>query len=199
MTGESIRIGISRCLLGEPVRYDGGHKRNDLIVADLGLHVEWIPICPEVEAGLGVPREPMQLVQVASTTRLVTVTTKRDRTRQLASFSTRRVRELKALSLSGYLFKARSPSCGIHAVPLYNQAGTANPEGMGLFAKAVRKAFPLIPITDEDHLANPVARKLFLSQVREYHQKLLMKTSHARRTVKPRPKTTYARQRRQHS
>lgn len=183
MNAKPIRIGISACLLGNPVRYDGDHKRDDLLVKNLGRHVEWVPVCPEVEAGLGVPREPMQLVRSGPNIRLTTVTTKEDKTRLLAQFSVQRLRELKALHLSGYVFKARSPSCGVDGVPLYDQEGKAHPKGIGLFARAFRKVFPRIPITQEDRLADPGAREQFLIQVYEYHQKSLVKRSVSRSTI----------------
>ena len=118
-----IRLGISSCLLGHPVRYDGGHKRADHLVSGLSYPVEWVPVCPEVEAGLGVPREPMRLVVAGSTIHLITIDTRQDMTNQVAQFSVRRVRELKSLHLSGFVLKARSPSCGIEQVPLYDEQG----------------------------------------------------------------------------
>ncbi len=175
MTVIPIRIGISSCLLGHSVRYDGGHKRAESIVSDLGCHVEWIPLCPEVEAGLGVPREPMQLVTSDSNTRLITVETREDRTNLLTQFSAKRLRELKVLDLSGYVFKARSPSCGIEHVPLHDEQGNLTLSGIGLFTDAFRNAFPSIPIADEDHLADPAKRECFLAQVAEYHQTFMVK------------------------
>ena len=170
MTTIPIRLGISSCLLGHPVRYDGGHKRADHLVSGLSCPVEWVPVCPEVEAGLGVPREPMQLVVAGSTIHLITVDTRRDLTDQVAQFSVRRVHELKTLYLSGFVLKARSPSCGIEQVPLYNEQGSHRGNGTGLFADAVRTAFPAIPIVHEEHLADPARRDSFLMQVVEYHQ-----------------------------
>jgi uncharacterized protein YbbK (DUF523 family) len=180
---DPIRLGISRCLLGDHVRYDGGHKRDDVLVNALACHVEWVPVCPEVEAGLGVPREPMQLVGSGPNVHLMTVTTKQDRTILLTQFSVRRVCELKALNLSGYIFKARSPSCGIDKVPVYDEKGNPKPIGIGLFAQAFREAFPLIPICDETRLADPMAREQFLTQVRQYHQQMMGKKSVGHQTI----------------
>lgn len=163
-----IRIGISQCLLGDHVRYDGGHKRDDLLADTLSRQVEWVPVCPEVEAGLGVPREPMRLEGPAESPRLVTVTTKVDHTVSMQQFSTRRLRELERLELSGYVFKARSPSCGIGGVPLIGARGDESPDGVGLFARALMEHFPLLPVEDEDRLHDPQILKDFLKRVSDY-------------------------------
>jgi uncharacterized protein YbbK (DUF523 family) len=163
-----LRIGISQCLLGDRVRYDGGHKRDALLAETLSRQVEWIPVCPEVEAGLGVPREPMRLKGAAESPRLVTVTTDMDHTVTMQQFSTRRLRELERLNLSGYVFKARSPSCGIGKVPLVNAQGIETSEGVGLFAKALMAYFPAMPVEDEDRLHDPRILKDFLSRAAGY-------------------------------
>ena len=165
-----IRLGVSRCLLGDKVRYDGGHKRDKFLTDVLGRYVEWVPVCPEVEAGLGTPREPMRLVGRADQPKLFTISTKQDKTAILERFSARRVRELTSLSLSGFILKARSPSCGVERVPVHDRKGVARPDGMGLFVRAVRRRFPLIPITDEEGLADPASREDFLKQVFGYHR-----------------------------
>ena len=169
-TARPLRIGISQCLLGDHVRYDGGHKRDVLLADTLSRQVEWVPVCPEVEAGLGVPREPMQLEGTATSPRLVTITTKVDHTDTMARFSRRRVRELAALDLSGFVFKARSPSCGIGRVPLVSAQGVETPEGVGLFAQALIKRFPLLPVEDEDRLHDPQILKDFLKRVSDYRR-----------------------------
>jgi uncharacterized protein YbbK (DUF523 family) len=163
-----IRLGISRCLLGDAVRYDGGHKHDRYLAEVLSRVIEWVPVCPEVEAGLGTPREPMQLVGTVGRAKLLTLTTRQDRTNVLESFSHRRIFELKSMNLSGYVFKARSPSCGVEQVPLYNRYGNVTPRGIGLFAQRFRYEFPLIPVTDEGHLADPISRQHFLEQVFGY-------------------------------
>ena len=165
-----IRLGISSCLLGHPVRYDGGHKKAESLVSVLSCSVEWVPVCPEVEAGFGVPREPMQLVAAGSRIRLITIDTRRDLTDQMAQFSITRVRELKTLQLSGFILKARSPSCGIEQVPVCDEQGSHSGRSTGLFAHAVRAAFPGVPIVNEEHLADPAQQECFLAQVIEYHQ-----------------------------
>lgn len=160
-----IRLDISRCLLGDYVRYDGGHKHDRYLAEVLGRVIEWVPVCPEVEAGLETPREPMQLVGTVGRTKLLTLTTRQDRKNLLESFSHRRISELKSMNLSGYVFKARSPSCGTEQVPLYDRYGNVTPRGTGLFARRFRNEFPLISVTDEGHLADPLSRRHFLEQV----------------------------------
>ena len=113
MTTAPLRLGISRCLLGEEVRFDGGHKRDNFLTEVLGRYVEWVSVCPEVEAGLGTPREAMRLVGNPQYPRLVTIKSGKDHTRALETMTTNRIAELKSLDLSGYVFKKGSPSCGI--------------------------------------------------------------------------------------
>jgi len=165
-----IRLGISRCLLGDQVRYDGGHRRNAFLVEVLGNVVEWVPVCPEVEAGFGTPREPMRLVRGPRDPRLVTISTNRDLTRPLKDFSRCKNTLLGALDLSGYVFKKNSPSCGIEQVPVYNRSGRVTPNGIGLFARSFQEHFPLIPITDEDRLTDQELRDNFLERVFCYHR-----------------------------
>jgi uncharacterized protein YbbK (DUF523 family) len=155
-----LRIGISQCLLGDNVRHDGGHKRDAFLIETLGRHVEWAPVCPEVELGLGTPREPMRLAGDPRAPRLVTITSGIDHTEAMARFSQRRVCELEALDLSGYVFKARSPSCGIGGASLET----------GLFAQAFMAHFPLIPVEDEDRLHDPQAVQSFLERALVYRQ-----------------------------
>ena len=155
-----LRIGISQCLLGDNVRYDGAHKRDSFLIETLGPRVEWVPVCPEVELGLGTPREAMRLAGDPRAPRLVTITSGIDHTEAMARFSQQRVRELEALNLSGYVFKARSPSCGIGEGPLET----------GLFARAFMAHFPDMPVEDEDHLHNPQAVQSFLERAIGYRQ-----------------------------
>ena len=169
MTRETLRIGISQCLLGDKVRYDGGHKCDSFLIEALGRHVEWVPVCPEVELGLGTPREPMRLVGDLQAPRLVTITTGIDHTDAMNRFARQRVRQLEALDLSGYVFKADSPSCGITQVPLFNQDIETN-DGVGLFARAFIEYFPLIPIEEESRLHDPQAVNSFLERVLAYRR-----------------------------
>src|SRR5712691_5879154 len=153
------RVGVSQCLLGEPVRYDGGHKLDSVLIETLGRYVEWVPVCPEVEVGLGTPREPMRLVGDPLAPRLVTINTGVDHTEAINRFARKRVRELEALNLSGFVFKSASPSCGIRGVPLFNIQGIETHDGVGLFARAFMEHFPEMPVEEESRLKDPQAVK----------------------------------------
>ncbi|MDH5640228.1 MAG: DUF523 and DUF1722 domain-containing protein [Nitrospira sp.] len=165
MTTSPLRLGISRCLLGDEVRFDGGHKQDPFLTDVLGCYVEWVPICPEVEAGLGTPREAMRLVGNPQHPRLVTITSKTDHTKALVAMTSKRLDELKELDLSGYVFKKNSPSCGIERVRIYNEHGMPSRNGVGLFAQAFIKKFPLIPVEEEGRLCDPSLRENFIERV----------------------------------
>jgi uncharacterized protein YbbK (DUF523 family) len=152
-----IRLGISRCLLGDEVRYDGGHKRDDFLVDVLGRYVEWVPICPEVEAGMGIPREPIHLVGDPRNPRLQTVRGQTDVTGLMAAFTERKISDLQALELSGFVFKKGSPSCGIEQVKILNRHGMPGRNGTGLFARAFMEHFPMIPVEEEGRALRPRA------------------------------------------
>ncbi|MEP6601423.1 MAG: DUF523 domain-containing protein [Nitrospirota bacterium] len=169
MTRKTLRIGISQCLLGDKVRYDGGHKCDSFLIEALGRDVDWVPVCPEVELGLGTPREPIRLVGDPRAPRLVTITTGIDHTDAMNRFARRRIGQLEALDLSGYVFKADSPSCGITQVPLFNQDIETN-NGIGLFARAFIEYFPLIPIEEESRLHDSQAVNRFLERVLAYRR-----------------------------
>lgn len=176
MASESLplRLGISRCLLGDGVRYDGGHKRDAFLVEVLGPYVEWVPVCPEVEAGLGTPRESMRLVGTPEDTRLVTIRTKIDQTDSLVHWAETRVQELGTLHLSGYVFKKDSPSCGMERVRIFNSHGMPATRGVGLFARAFLERFPLTPVEEEGRLCDPVLRDNFIERVFAYHRWLTL-------------------------
>ena len=165
MTTTPLRLGISRCLLGEEVRYDGSHNRDNFLTGVLGRYVEWVPVCPEVEAGLGTPREPMRLVGDPQDPRLVTIDSQIDHTRTLKTMATSRIETLKKLDLSGYVFKKSSPSCGIARVRLYDEQGRLNRKGVGLFAQAFMKQFPLTPVEEEGRLCDPALRENFIERI----------------------------------
>jgi uncharacterized protein YbgA (DUF1722 family)/uncharacterized protein YbbK (DUF523 family) len=170
MNAPRIRIGVSRCLLGEEVRYDGGHKRDRFLTDVLGRYVEWVPVCPEVEAGFGIPRESMRLVGDPKKPRLVMIKTGRDMTKSLATFTEQKLEGLETANLSGYIFKKDSPSCGIERVRVFNQHGMPSRSGIGIFARAFSERFPLMPIEDEGRLCNPVLRDNFIERVFSYHR-----------------------------
>ncbi len=164
----AIRLGVSSCLLGEAVRYDGGHKRDRTVCTVLGRFAQWVPVCPELEAGLGVPRPPMRLVRDGARVRIVEIASGRDHTQTMQRYTAARVRALRALELSGYVFKADSPSCGIERVKVYAAASRARRSGTGLFARGLRRAFPDLPVADEAALRDPVAREHFIERVLGY-------------------------------
>lgn len=162
----TLRIGISACLLGEPVRYDGGHKRDAFLADVLAEHVEWVPVCPEVELGLGVPRPPMRLTRGrGSTTRLVVEETGEDLTARMRAYATWRARGLASLELDGYVLKSKSPSCGQARVPVHDAEDHADAVGRGLFAEALAEALPLIPMEDERRLARTSVREHFVDRL----------------------------------
>ncbi|MGD9728723.1 MAG: YbgA family protein [Nitrospiraceae bacterium] len=164
-----LRIGISRCLLGDKVRYDGGHKRDGFLTDLLGRYVEWVPVCPEVEAGMGIPREPIHLVGNPRDPRLETIRGA-DVTGIMTTFSERRLHDLEALELSGFVFKKGSPSCGIERVRVLNRQGMPGVNGVGLFARAFIEHFPLIPVEEEGRLCDPVLRENFIERLFSYHR-----------------------------
>ena len=162
---EKIRIGISRCLLGERVRYDGQHKLDAFLVETLGSFVEYVGVCPEVECGLPVPREAMRLVGTAEAPRLVTQRTGRDLTEMMMAWVTRRLDELEREDLCGFIFKAKSPSSGMERVKIYNADGAVIASGAGLFAAAFMKRFPLLPVEDEGRLHDVDLRENFIERI----------------------------------
>jgi len=167
----TIRIGISACLLGQEVRYDGGHKHAGLLLDAFGTSVEWVAVCPEVEAGFGTPREPVQLSRGDDAIRLVTVTTRRDLTAPMDEFVRRRLPELRLEELSGYILKANSPSCGPREVKVFDgHGGTVVDSGRGLFADALIREFPQLPVEDEGRLADPRLLEEFVRRVFAYYR-----------------------------
>jgi uncharacterized protein YbbK (DUF523 family) len=168
------RVGISRCLLGDDVRYDGTNRRSLSAIA-LGAHVEWIAVCPEVEVGMGVPREPIQLVARGSDApfsaermRLSGVDSGHDWTERMEQWAQRRVAELAALGISGFVLKARSPSCGPAGVLVHHASGAPTATGRGLFAEALACAMPGLPMEDEESLADAATRAEFLERVHSH-------------------------------
>jgi uncharacterized protein YbgA (DUF1722 family)/uncharacterized protein YbbK (DUF523 family) len=164
------RVGISSCLLGESVRWDAGHKRDPYVVDVLGAHVEWVPVCPEVEAGFGTPRETMNLVRRSGGgLRLMTTKTAVDVTAQLEAAAGSRVEALVAADLSGYILKKDSPSCGMERVRVYSKPGTP-PErtGRGLFAAALMARLPNLPVEEEGRLSDMRLRENFIERVFAY-------------------------------
>ena len=173
-----LRIGVSACLLGEEVRFDGGHKRNPFLVDVLGRFAEWVPVCPEAEAGFGTPRPAMHLVATdgadddVSRLRLLTVRDHRDLTVPMRALAARRVAQLVGMELDGYVLKKDSPSCGLLRVKVYPAGGdgAATRTGRGLFADALCRAMPLLPVEEEGRLADPRLRENFIERLFAYRR-----------------------------
>ncbi|OPY79338.1 MAG: hypothetical protein A4E65_01933 [Syntrophorhabdus sp. PtaU1.Bin153] len=165
---EKIRIGVSTCLLGEKVRYDGGHQHDHYITETLGRYFEYIPVCPEVEYGLPVPREPMHLVGNPGMPRLITIKTGIDHTDGMVTWADRRLKELRKEGLCGFIFKSKSPSSGMQGVKVYTSAGMPTRKGVGIFARAFMQCFPLLPVVDDGRLHDPILRENFVERVFAY-------------------------------
>jgi uncharacterized protein YbgA (DUF1722 family)/uncharacterized protein YbbK (DUF523 family) len=165
MTTSPLRLGISRCLLGDEVRFDGGHKQDHFLTDVLGRYVEWVPVCPEVEAGLGTPREAMRLMGNPHRPRLMTITSKHDHTQAMETMIDARLDSLHKLDLSGFVFKRGSPSCGVERVRVYTIQGMPSQSGVGIFAKAYIEQFPLIPVEEEGRLCDHSLRENFIERV----------------------------------
>ncbi len=160
-----IRVGVSSCLLGNPVRFDGGHKHDRYITDVLGNYFEFIPVCPEVECGLPVPRETMRLVGDPVSPKLLTTKTGIDHTSRMLSFCNRKVKELEKENLSAFIFKKNSPSSGLYRVKVYGNSGMARKNGRGLFAASMVNAYPLLPVEEEGRLQDAHLRENFIEKV----------------------------------
>src|SRR5256712_3236556 len=183
-----LRLGISACLLGQAVRWDGGHKRDPFLAETLGRFVEWVPVCPEVELGLGVPREPIRLEGDPVAPRLVAATSRRDLTRAMTRLARARVAELARLDLVGYVFKKDSPSCGMERVRVHG-GGPPRPRGTRLFARALMERLPLLPVEEEGRLGDAALRESFIERVLAYAR---WKGAVAAGLTRPRPAALHA-------
>jgi uncharacterized protein YbgA (DUF1722 family)/uncharacterized protein YbbK (DUF523 family) len=159
------RVGISSCLLGEQVRYDGGHKRDRFLSDTFGRFVEWVPVCPEVECGLPIPRESMHLEGDPTSPRLVTTRTHVDHAERMLRWAERRLDELAGLDLCGFIFKTNSPSSGMRGIRVYDEKGVPHKVGVGLFARAFMARFPLLPVEDEGRLHDAGIRENFIERL----------------------------------
>ncbi|ABK18522.1 YbgA family protein [Syntrophobacter fumaroxidans] len=161
---ESIKLGISACLLGEPVRYDGGHKLDRFLRDTLGRYVQYVPVCPEVECGMSVPRESMHLEGDPEAPRLITTRTGRDMTAMMVEWARRRLEEPALQDLCGFVFKSNSPSSGMERVKIFKD-GMPKRNASGIFAGLFMKRFPLVPVEDEGRLHDPVLRENFIERI----------------------------------
>jgi uncharacterized protein YbgA (DUF1722 family)/uncharacterized protein YbbK (DUF523 family) len=175
---DRIRIGISQCLLGAEVRWDGGHKRDGFLVETFGRYVEWVPVCPEVESGLPVPRETLRLVRSPKggvtvngvLVRLIFPKSGGDWTDEMAEWAEARLHQLEARRLDGFILKKDSPSCGMTRVKVHADEGPSERVGRGLFAGALLARFPNLPVEEEGRLNDPRLRENFVERVFAYHR-----------------------------
>jgi uncharacterized protein YbgA (DUF1722 family)/uncharacterized protein YbbK (DUF523 family) len=167
---EKIKIGISTCLLGQKVRYDGGHKLDRYIVETLGRYFDYVPVCPEVDYGLPVPREPLRLMGDSASPRLMTVRTGIDHTEGMEGWAKKEVDDLARQGLCGFIFKSRSPSSGLKGVKVYTPSGSVSKGGVGIFAAAFTRRYPLTPVIDDGRLHDPGLRETFVDSVFVYRR-----------------------------
>jgi uncharacterized protein YbgA (DUF1722 family)/uncharacterized protein YbbK (DUF523 family) len=167
---QKIKIGISTCLLGVKVRYDGGHRLDRYITDTLGHYFEWVPVCPEVEYGLPVPRESMHLIGDPVSPRIVTIRTGVDHTEGMKKWAADKLIQLDKEDLCGFIFKSKSPSSGLGGIKVYTSSGMPSNKGTGIFGGAFMRYFPLIPVIDDGRLYNPNLRENFIEQVLIYNR-----------------------------
>ncbi len=159
------KLGISSCLLGENVRYDGGHKLDRYLKDVVEQFVDWVPVCPEVECGMPTPREALRLIGDPENPRLVTSRTGIDKTEQMLTWAKQRLDQLEQENLCGYIFKSKSPSSGMQGVKVYDQNNVPSKKGVGIFARAFMNRFPLMPVEDEGRLNDAPLRENFIERI----------------------------------
>ncbi|MBP1709901.1 MAG: hypothetical protein H6Q49_103 [Deltaproteobacteria bacterium] len=162
---ERIKIGISSCLLGNPVRYDGGHKLDHFLRDTLGQYVDYVPVCPEVECGMSIPREAMRLEGKPDAPRLMTRSTRIDKTDMMMIWAKKRVAQLEEEDLCGFIFKSDSPSSGMERVKVYDDKGMPAKTGVGIFARVFMEKFPLLPVEEEGRLHDAAIRENFIERI----------------------------------
>lgn len=166
---DRMRVGVSSCLLGQKVRYDGGHKRHDFVADTLGARVDFVPVCPEVELGLGTPRQTLRLIRKDEDVRLI-MANGHDYTHAMRAFAKKRVEQLKDDDLSGYVLKKDSPSCGLTRVKVYEETGIPAKTGRGVYAEALLERWPHLPVEEEGRLQDEALRENFLERLDAYHR-----------------------------
>jgi uncharacterized protein YbgA (DUF1722 family)/uncharacterized protein YbbK (DUF523 family) len=167
---KKIKLGISSCLLGEKVRYDGGHKLDHYLKETLGQFVEWVSLCPEVECGLPIPREAMRIVKLGNELRLMTVRSKIDHTQKMKNWIEKKLKVIKEEKISGFVFKSKSPSSALFSAKIYSENGIVLGKSAGFFAKAFTEHFPDIPVEEDGRLQNPWIRENFIERVFIYYR-----------------------------
>ncbi len=170
-----IRVGISSCLMGAKVRYNGGHKQDLNVKDSLSHYFEWVRVCPEVEIGMGTPREAVRLQGVPENPRMVGVNSGRDWTELMNLYSRQKSELLKQMNLHGYILKSKSPSCGLYRVKVYTEEGSSSTPDKGLFARALTAAMPNLPIEEEGRLNDAHLRENFIVNVFCYFRWTLMR------------------------
>lgn len=166
-----VKLGVSACLLGKKVRYDGGHKKNRFVAA-LGRRFQLIPLCPEIEAGLSIPREPMRLEGARSCPRLVVIGSCIDLTSALNAWAEKKAKQLAKEKLCGLVLKSRSPSCAINDADLFTASGKKKGKTAGIFTAVVMRHDPNLPLINEEDLEAPALRKNFIKRVQCLPQKV---------------------------
>ena len=162
---EEIRLGISSCLLGQEVRFDGGHKHDRYLTGVLGAWVRWVPVCPEVDIGLPVPRPAIRLEGDPERPRLVEPKSGDDLTRRMMEYAGAKLAELQELELDGYVLKRASPSCGMERVKVWSAGGMPAKQGTGVFARVLLDRWPHLPVEEEGRLTDAVLRENFIERV----------------------------------
>jgi uncharacterized protein YbgA (DUF1722 family)/uncharacterized protein YbbK (DUF523 family) len=160
-----LRLGVSACLLGEKVRFDAGHKQDRWVTDVLGPFVEFVPVCPEVEIGLGVPRESIRLQGTGTHVRLVAPKSGADLTPKMTVYADKRSGQLARQNLAGFVLKKDSPSCGLERVRVYDRQGVPARTGRGLFAAALLDRVPALPVEEEGRLNDPRLRENFVTRI----------------------------------
>jgi len=168
---DKILVGVSTCLLGEKVRWDAGHKHDRYLTDILGRYFEFVPVCPEADVGMGIPREPVHLEGDPQAPRMIGNKSGEDWTERMNRYSRRKLKELIPLNLSGYVLKRASPSCGMERVPVKGgPGGMPRKVGVGLFAAELMRRLPLLPVEEEGRLNDPGLRENFIVRVFAYHR-----------------------------
>lgn len=165
-----IKIGISACLLGHEVRYDGGHSHDRFLTQTLGMFAEYVPVCPETECGMSTPREALRLVGSAENPRLMTQKTGIDKTDQMDAWIEKRLKTLENENLCGFIFRSKSPSSGLYRIRVYGEDGKIRKNGTGLFAKAFTERFPRVPVEEAGRLHDPKLREHFIETIFSYQR-----------------------------